>query len=80
MSTFLSALGVDGNATPNLAPGFEREQIIWGAPNVSRDPTGRGRYFNRRPFPRPVTANWETWGAISCRDPVWPLTVKRIDL
>ena len=53
MSTFLSALGVDGNATPNLAPGFEREQIIWGAPNVSRDPTGRGRYFNPEAFSPP---------------------------
>ena len=52
-SGFLSALGVDGSATPNLVPGFTREQIIWGAPNVSKDPTGRGRYFNPEAFSLP---------------------------
>ena len=52
-SAFLSALGVDGSATPNLAPGFTREQIIWGPPNVSKDPTGRGRYFNPEAFSLP---------------------------
>jgi hypothetical protein len=52
--SFISALrGGGGTVTPNVVPGLTREQITWGAPNKSKDPTGRGRYFNPAAFSLP---------------------------
>ncbi|MBI4481058.1 MAG: TonB-dependent receptor [Acidobacteria bacterium] len=47
--TALSNLQV-ANVSPNLVSGYTREKITWGTPNVSKDPTGRERYFDPAAF------------------------------
>jgi len=52
--TFLTGLrGGSGTASPNLVPGYTRESITWGAPNKSKDPTGRQRYFDPAAYSNP---------------------------
>jgi hypothetical protein len=52
--TFLSSLrGGSGTASPNLVPGYTREKITWGAPNKSKDPTGRQRYYDPAAYSLP---------------------------
>jgi hypothetical protein len=51
---FLSGLrGGLGNISPNQVPGYTRESITWGSPNKSKDPTGRGRYFDPAAYSLP---------------------------
>lgn len=47
----LSVLNV--TPVPNVVPGMKTQEITWGAPNVSQDPTGRQRYFNPEAFSLP---------------------------
>ena len=48
-STFLNNITATG-ISPNLKPGFSQDEFTWGAPNISKDPTGKGRYFNPNAF------------------------------
>ncbi len=42
-----------GIGSPNLKPDFTTDQITWGSPNVSKDPSGKGRYFNPGAYSAP---------------------------
>jgi hypothetical protein len=52
--TFLAGLrGGSGQVSPNLVPGYTRDKITWGAPNKSKDPFGRQRYFDPAAYSLP---------------------------
>ena len=53
-SSFLSGLsGSPGLISPNLVPGLTGQQITWGNPNKSKDPSGLQRYFNPAAYSLP---------------------------
>ncbi|MBI4461243.1 MAG: TonB-dependent receptor, partial [Acidobacteria bacterium] len=77
--SFLSRLSASG-LTPNLKPGFSQDTITWGSPNVSADPTGRGRYFNPDAYSLPGVRELGNVGRNTLRGPglaTWDFTLSK---